>query len=169
MRILTTKTRTGTIRARDPSGTVVWQIGNRMSNTRALYLDAYDNAGIRMNAPNVRINNDIIAESGSNSNGHWVRFYDGTQMCWHKHNAQRAMTSVYGTNKAIFRTASSVGWTYPKAFSDVTSVVAQPTGWRIKGAYIHTISASAMSYYPFHYESATATGEVGLLAIGRWK
>ena len=69
--------RTGVLRGVDPNGTVVWQIGNRMLNSRALYLEA--NSRIRMVSNRIEDGDgNQLVESGSNANGEWVKFYDGT-------------------------------------------------------------------------------------------
>src|SRR5699024_6712844 len=66
MRMKTSESRTGLLQSTDPNNRTVWQIGNRMNKARALYLEAFDSNGIRMNSSKVYINDDEIAKSGSN-------------------------------------------------------------------------------------------------------
>jgi hypothetical protein len=56
-----------------------------------------------------------VIERGSNSNGSYVRFADGTQICWHRVNAGDATAFGSGTFNDPFRT-SPLAWTYPAAF-----------------------------------------------------
>jgi hypothetical protein len=57
-----------------------------------------------------------VIESGSNSNGSYRRFADGTQVCWHRMNAGSATAFGSGTFNDPYRTAP-LTWTYPAAFA----------------------------------------------------
>lgn len=108
--------------------------------------------------------------SGSNSNGHWVRFADGTQICWAN------TTVVYvSTGRYLERV-----WNYPILFSggvtgnltranfwgawravsaspslDIGTDIARLRLWRQEGAGYEFVSGDSL--------------EVRVMAIGRWK
>lgn len=168
MQINTSGERTGLIQGKDPNNSVVWQIGNRMQNARALYLEAYDSSGIRMNATNVRINNDIIADSGTHANGDWVRFYDGTQICWN---------TVHLTYKDPSHL--ELYWEYPVAFiNDKTSgSFTRDTYW---GGFGERLASPAVWHGSINVQirlwapqgatwGTTSTVRGTAFAIGRWK
>lgn len=62
--------------------------------------------------------NGAIIEQGSNSNGRWVKFADGTMQCSRSNNS---VTSVSSTEGNIYR-SSSKSWTYPKPFYEAPVV-----------------------------------------------
>ena len=166
MRVLTSSERTGLIQGSDPSGTTAWQIGNRLKNSRSLYLEA--TSSIRLTTGKAYINNDEIAESGTHANGDWVRFYDGTQICWNTVNLSYKDPS----HLELF-------WTYPVDFiNDRTSGsfirdtywggfgerLASPTIWHgSTSAQIRLWAPQGATWG----SSSTVRGTV--FAIGRWK
>lgn len=104
-----------------------------------------------------------IVQSGSNSNGHYVRYDDGTQVCWQ---------IVDNTNGGYYT------WIYPVAFASTPVAIGQAgvindnEDW--KGKMILAVAYSTIAtFYPY-----SATGTAALfagpirwyfLAIGRWK
>ncbi|WP_370341703.1 hypothetical protein [Pararhodobacter marinus] len=63
-----------------------------------------------------------LIERGSNGNGHYARFADGTQLCWH---AIDDTTNSWATAEgALFRRASALGWTYAALFAAPPVVMA---------------------------------------------
>lgn len=57
-------------------------------------------------------NGNAIFESGSNSNGSYIKFADGTMICWSAYAASVAPTSAFGT----LYVSSGVSLTFPAAF-----------------------------------------------------
>jgi hypothetical protein len=54
-----------------------------------------------------------IVQSGSNANGSFIRFADGTQICQHK------ITLTYASTASLY-----AAWTFPQAFSAAPTVIA---------------------------------------------
>src|SRR5699024_10714103 len=74
----------------------------------------------------LRYNWDDIVGSGSNLNGYWVRFYDGTQICWRRWSIA---TTTSGTG---YPTISKVErLSFPNQFSSVPAVTlaGEPAYW----------------------------------------
>lgn len=107
-----------------------------------------------------------IIQRGSNANGEFVRFADGTQICVISASQVIAMTS----NVSGFFTVA-IGWTFPAAFS--VAPVVTPTA-RLFGAVIPCAmgdaSTTECNYFPLSLSSASPPGAVSLRvsAIGRW-
>lgn len=57
----------------------------------------------------------VIDSSGSNNDGEWIRFADGTQICWYQHD--------WGYNHTADELKTDT-WTFPMPFSQVSSVSA---------------------------------------------
>lgn len=109
-----------------------------------------------------------LFETGSTPNGRYVRFADGTQICW-------LNTSV--TDQAINTAYSSLysgqrSWTFPAPFSGAPAVPAPSIKWgtsRPWGSVDSVGNTSAI--FNFFDVSSRATGTDTLLnfsAIGRW-
>ena len=115
----------------------------------------------------LRYNWDDIVGQGTNGNGTWIRFYDGTQLCW----ALRSSAGPTATQGSIYNSGSN-SWTYPAAFSEEPSVLYNVTrgagnSWAGLGSAASGVASS--SFRVFRGASSTATTTVGCLAIGRWK
>lgn len=116
-----------------------------------------------------------VIESGSNANGQFVRFADGTQIC----HAQISMLGI-GFTTAIgatgFFAAGEQTWTFPATFiaSARVSATMQRSNSTVLGmvSLRNSPSATAASYLPAISQSLpaadTAARSVHLLAIGRW-
>lgn len=166
MRIKTSGERTGVILGVDPDNSPVWQIGNRMLNSRSLYLEA--SSAIRMTSGRVLINGDEIADSGTHTNGDWVRFYNGTQICWNTVNLSYKDPS----HLELF-------WSYPVDFIDDRTSgsfirdthwggfgerLASPTIWHgSTSAQIRLWAPQGATW------GSTSTVRGTVFAIGRWK
>lgn len=106
-----------------------------------------------------------VIERGNNANGEYVRFADGTQMCW--------STDLFGTTNvptgALYR-SGDITWTYPAVFSVEPNVHGSCPGemntWtNIKPTSTGNTSSAIMRGF------AAATGverRYGAFAIGRW-
>lgn len=57
----------------------------------------------------------VIDSSGSNNDGEWIRFADGTQICWYQHDWS------YNHTENELKTDT---WTFPMPFAQVSSVSA---------------------------------------------
>lgn len=116
----------------------------------------------------VAYDSDVMPTRGSNTNGEWVRFPDGTQICW-------------GTNTAIFRDAWQTHryQAYPVAFKDVPSVTATVSNGggtgliaTVDSGQTSATSARIMITIKTKEEETftrTTTHNYMWQAIGRWK
>ncbi|WP_332773254.1 hypothetical protein [Pseudomonas sp. ESBL1] len=111
-----------------------------------------------------------IIERGSNANGEYVRYADGTQICsivmpTTSHNVSTAVGALYSSDAQT--------WTFPVAFSGIPAVF----GMIGRGAVdpyktfysTYTRSATQHSYFIVCTTSSSGVGLQGsLVAIGRW-
>lgn len=119
-----------------------------------------------------------IKESGSNENGRYIRFDDGTQMCWRRANIGSIMAVGEGTFNNLYRT-NHYTWTFPKEFAVSPSVFitivfgSTFTGVSraLVGAYQNTTTTQAINIQVYRVSGGTQDGDViiDIQAIGRWK
>lgn len=121
-------------------------------------------------APNLLLPNAVIVESGSNANGIYVRYGDGTQICTLRiDTTDQAITDAYGSLYIGSRI-----WTFPKPFINASAIVSAPlfkygtsASW---GACMTAGRANAtMRIYDNVSRSAGIMTYIGFMAIGRWK
>lgn len=113
--------------------------------------------------------NQRIVESGSNANGDWIKFADGTMECrrWGLDTSSPLNTA----SGSLFR-SQSTKWTYPEKFIGTPSVVAHvigntPYSWASNGLTdADNISAT---FTTFSTTSHSLPSKVSLIAKGRWK
>jgi hypothetical protein len=103
-----------------------------------------------------------LIERGSNANGSYVRFADGTQICWTT-GVSQPVDSAIGS---LYRTATSDSWTFPAAFSEAPTGICQPRSVSRWGGV--SASNSAMAYLQIAATSSTSGILSNLVAIGRW-
>lgn len=105
-----------------------------------------------------------IIERGSNANGEYVRFADGTQICTADGVAQATDTSI----GVLFFSGSTESWTFPIAFSGLPFVTGS-----VQGASIRSVNAGSSSSTQGSYRQSGPTTSAALLtsklmAVGRW-
>ncbi len=112
-----------------------------------------------------------VIERGSNSNGEYVRFADGTQVVYLLEDATgRSWTTPIG---ALYMGASRL-WNYPAAFAAGTTPAFYGASSRssneVRGVSARNITPNAMNYFEWTAVSTPAGDEkyVVLMAIGRW-
>lgn len=146
------------------TGGFSWRTVNQ-ANTAGGPFMTYSYAGV-LNVPvGLQLAGRNVVESGSNVNGTWVRFADGTQICTFTTAATTA-TTAQGNG---WMSAPSV-WTFPAAFASGSEPVFN--GMPNTGNGVMTqngpptptsVSWSRMAFYN------DATGRASrLMAIGRW-
>lgn len=110
-----------------------------------------------------------IIERGSNANGEYVKYADGTMIA--TFNRSLATQSISTALGSLFYGTQSSGWTFPVAFianPSVTSVVQVPSQIVWSSAYT-TLSTTSASFYVLSGVSlASVTVNQSLMAIGRW-
>jgi len=111
------------------------------------------------------VGGDPVVESGSNADGEWTRWADGTQTCYQYEGSVRTLT---GTRDGLYFLQTSK--TFPAAFTGTPSV--SPTGEDI-GQGLYWATYYSPSSTTFGYEAigtvASAAIVLGYTAIGRWK
>ncbi len=107
-----------------------------------------------------------VIERGSNANGEYVRFADGTQICTQKWTS----VSVSTTDGSVY-IGSDISWTYPASFvagSKVAGGGRLPlSGSHAGGAHLRTNNTITGIVVPWCSVSVT-TQDVVAMAIGRW-
>lgn len=115
-----------------------------------------------------------IIQRGSNANGEFVRYADGTQICWHTaliHDVN--FTIAVGP---LFRTPNSgiLSWTFPAVFSG--SAVVFPASVKNVASNLPQISiepvtfnaTSSTVFVGYSAVSTTMDCRLRMIAIGRW-
>ncbi|MGZ0479151.1 hypothetical protein ACTM4V_17220 [Citrobacter freundii] len=111
-----------------------------------------------------------IIERGSNSNGEYTKFADGTLICWFTRSAEStANNSSGGTTNLYF--SSEVGLTFPATFVGITPTVTPSatlssggtSSWpSVRGRSLTGTSLALIS------NVQNAAAYLGYTAIGRW-
>lgn len=107
-----------------------------------------------------------IIERGSNANGQYVRFADGTQICWHRATVSLAIdTAFVGGFRAIAQT-----WSYSATFSAAPEVVVTPLALTaMSGLTQNAPGTASVNWSVGAVSSQTAADRtVSLIATGRW-
>ena len=105
-----------------------------------------------------------IIESGDNANGNYVRFADGTQICW---SGNIAATATNAMNK-------NAEWTFPAQFFD-TDIIVTGSPRRADnyafflGAYNINSGLEVTMVFISNVAGFTNTIPVNCIAIGKWK
>ena len=105
-----------------------------------------------------------ILEKGSDANGEYVRYADGTQICWNYAAGNLAANDATGS---LFRTAATTTWTFPVAFI-AAPVVTGSTDTSVRWVSVGTATTTNAVFR--HYAAITSATTIGttLMAIGRW-
>ncbi|GHC42637.1 hypothetical protein GCM10007291_50400 [Gemmobacter nanjingensis] len=104
-----------------------------------------------------------VIERGSNANGEYVRFADGTQICTVIAAGVDAATAA----GPIYMHSNLLTWTFPASFLSAP-VVAGGGGNAARWLGINAPSVGSVQYRVFSYASSGTLSLPGLTAIGRW-
>ena len=112
-----------------------------------------------------------IVEMGSNSNGEYVRWENGLQVCWNSRADERSTTTVIGS---LYQDDAATMWTFPAAF--ITSPAVYGTVSRTNDDNFrlffspNSVTTTSVTYRDVATASGTELGRTDqLLALGRWK
>lgn len=132
------------------------------------------------NTPLNAINLTKITDSGSNANGNYIKFQDGTMICWHViiGNQFNCTNRYTGMSDSFFYQDSNSGaenlksWTFPQAFYSTdkleTNATVQSAAYSMTA--VGNLSATSCTYYCcLPYPVQNITFKWHLMAIGRWK
>ena len=115
----------------------------------------------------------VIVESGSNENGSYIKFGDGTMECWH-YRDEILVISVSRT-EGISGYYTDINWEYPKMFNiiDVAlggCVVFNDASARVfSNAYINHFNDGGATLRIWSTGEFNRLLRLNFFAIGRWK
>ena len=108
-----------------------------------------------------------IIQSGSNANGSYIKYSDGTMICYGSTSLNEVSVSDY---YSFCKRTNSLTITFPMEFDEVPNVTITNQGFGIFSYTINNITANNFSYYAFTYPSASnISGSLQYVAIGKWK
>ncbi len=112
---------------------------------------------------------DPVVESGSNSDGAWTRWADGTQICQHRDtNTLRVTDSTAGS--VYILTAATMP--FPVSFISIPTVAEgghySGSSGSVVWSYHRNLSTTTVSIGLYSH-SSNGQGFVGYTATGRWK
>ena len=108
-----------------------------------------------------------IVESGSNTNGSYIKYSDGTMICYGSTSLNEVSVSDY---YSFCKRTNSLTITFPMEFDEVPNVTITNQGFGIFSYTINNITANNFSYYAFTYPSGSnISGSLQYVAIGKWK
>lgn len=109
-----------------------------------------------------------VIERGSNANGEYIKFADGTMICTATIQFNSvAITNAYGASSWY----GGIAWTLPMAFTAVphSSCTALATGRLLTAVSTTSVTSSSLPYYVYDLAGAsTQTVYTRWFAIGRW-
>lgn len=110
-----------------------------------------------------------VVSSGTNTNGDYMQFENGLQICWNGYlGTQMTTGTAYGN---IF-TSGTVDWVFPASFTTTPALIvgarrtAGGGAWGIHTGGLSTTSATAIRIAGSHNNTQ---GVLQPMAIGRWK
>lgn len=114
-------------------------------------------------------NENPVVESGTNSNGRWTKWMDGTMICYkHIDFGNVTIATVWGS---FYETASDYSCgNYPQAFTETPCISIMPLNTCFVEKRGNTTATSWGSFWacrPASYDSFSLV--VDCIAIGRWK
>nr|WP_315446133.1 phage tail protein [uncultured Pseudomonas sp.] len=110
-----------------------------------------------------------IIERGTNASGEYVRYADGTQICWKRIGT----SSVNSASGSLFLSNAVGSGSYPMAFISIPTVSAMACvsgyQWALWAANASEPTATAWgSYYAAAAASTLQGALINIIAVGRW-
>ena len=119
-----------------------------------------------------QVGGDPIVESGSNSDGEWTRWSDGTQTAWFTYDAGFTVDAGTLRSSGAYGSATlnndEYKWSYPVSFLSVPSVSSQTNAIH-NSANVFSASAAIARIGIFGFNGSVTGQVVSASAIGRWK
>ncbi len=120
---------------------------------------------------NIFANEANVVESGSNSNGNWVKFYDGTMICWnYQEVTDQAIDTKYGSIYIADRDIA-----YPTVFISTPTLTCSMFKWGTSASWGSVadsetpLTKGKLRVYDVSNRAAGETCRIGWYAIGKWK
>ena len=110
-----------------------------------------------------------IIESGSNSNGSWIKYSDGTMICYQSFTCNVNYSTTYGSG--YYAEITDEIKSFPVSFIETPKVsVGLATNYGIGCALRDTNTEKcATNIFVYTFASRTDTITLNIIAIGRWK
>lgn len=112
-----------------------------------------------------------IVESGSNANGRYIKYGDGTMVCYKEISMDSWINQAAGN---IFMSQDKM-WTFPVAYLYIPDISHSmkyniPNAWAGLGSGGTSLSATTVRVFSYTTNgSANYIPSVSMIAIGRWK
>lgn len=156
-----------------PSKYVLQQRGASGLENKA-EVPALENGKIDMSwLPVVGESGAAIIARGSNANGEWVRWEDGTQVCYRNYSVSMSIEASIGN---LFYNSGGIAATYPASFVSLPSIlVSTADADETTRTYFCGLgSGGSVTRTPAIYvlrpaSTPDVTVNITYLAIGRWK
>lgn len=100
-----------------------------------------------------------IFERGSNANGEYVKYADGTMICWHSFTTTTSSTTTPWSFPAAFISTSSLSVTGSSATASTSVRLFSSGSQTVTGVQVQVVDGSG---------SRINTASLSALAIGRW-
>ena len=120
---------------------------------------------------------EAVVESGSNADGNWVKFADGTMVCWFNDTVSPTKSSSTTQGLTVYR--GYYTWTFPQPFVSAPSVSINARLYNGGTAIAYGLASShwgddtnnlGVSGWAIWESLVDFTQAVpGLIAVGRWK
>ena len=130
-----------------------------------------------VDSPGFTENGDPIVESGSNSDGEWTRWSDGTQFCALAKPLGSGVALGDGTSSSPFST-NDASWTYPITFNAIPVLGGTALGsvYNSRAAFLNFQDYGAETFVTSIFRGVrVGSGDfnsdvvANLTAYGRWK
>lgn len=108
-----------------------------------------------------------LHDYGSNSNGEWIRFGNGVQICWQVTTQTASISSAYGS---LF--VGSIPWTFPQSFSKPPAVSAGEAQWATGASWASTydvLNGHCKIRLMDAIKRDNYATTLKMIAIGRWR
>jgi len=119
-----------------------------------------------------QVGGDPIVESGSNADGYWTRWSDGTQAAWFTFGAGFTADAGSERSSGVYSSASANSddyeWSYPASFLAKPSTSAQCNSI-LNSANVYSVGATSADIGIFGFNGAVTGATISAFAIGRWK
>ncbi|GEM_PF-3349913 len=102
-----------------------------------------------------------ILESGSNANGRYVKFADGTMLCYASFGGMTTSEKM-----GVAYMSPNKNWAFPAAFNGVPRLMA--VGQNYTAATGGTNSSTSADIRIIGFDSVARVGGINMLAIGQW-
>ena len=112
------------------------------------------------------VNAGVVVESGTNANGNYIKYGDGTMICWDT-KTYYGMQITGGYQGVYYANTGSI--TFPQEFIEAPHIIA--TAHIAGGGYsmYGGVTGSAFSGFVWKTQSATINVPLTWTAYGKWK